>query len=163
MHTLTPDEAHYEKYLDVAMNLLMSPDEPSPSARALVERLGGSLTTANKAMRVFWGYVGRQLDYRRQYPEGIAEPIIKLTEQLMASAREGAALELEGERQRLAAHEEALNEQAQALQAIIDGQRQALTSLHERLRSCEREREIYLGNENHLNDKTKQKNLCCDF
>ena len=131
MIELTPDETHYEKYLDVAMMLLSSPDEVSPSARALVERLGGSLTTANKAMQVFWRYVGRRLAYQQQYPQGMPGPIIKLTEQLMASAREAAAQELEEEKTRLVQREQKMLEQAASLEATIDCQQQALAQANE--------------------------------
>lgn len=97
MHYLTEEERHYEKYIDVAMELLTTNSDISPSARALIERLGGSMTTANKAMRVFWRYVGRRLSYDQQYPEGMPLEVIKLMEKVIAMAREAAKKELQAE------------------------------------------------------------------
>jgi chromosome segregation ATPase len=158
MIELTPDETHYEKYLDVAMMLLSSPEEVSPSARALVERLGGSLTTANKAMQVFWRYVGRRLAYQQQYPQGMPGPIIKLTEQLMASAREAAAQELEEEKTRLVQREQKILEQAASLEATIDSQQQALAQANEQLMDCQRERDEQTAKAGQLCDELEDKN-----
>ena len=97
MHNLTEEERHYEKYIDVAMKLLTTDAEVSPSARALIERVGGSMTTANKAMQVFWGYVGRRLSYDQQYPDGMPLEVIKLMEKVMVIARDTAKKELKAE------------------------------------------------------------------
>jgi len=120
MDGLTEDEKRYEKYIDVAMELLTGDGSVSPSARALVERLGGSMTTANKAMRVFWQYIGRRLSYDQQYPDGMPLEVIKMMEKLMAAARKAADRELDEEKARLERYEEEMAARVATLESSID-------------------------------------------
>ncbi|MCG8026274.1 MAG: DNA-binding protein [Candidatus Thiodiazotropha endolucinida] len=117
---MTEEEQHYQKYIEVGLELLTSSEDVSPSARALVDRLGGSMTTANKAMRVFWGYIGRRLAYDQQYPDGMPVEVIKAMENLMAIARGAAAEELESESARLKAYEEEIASRMATLESSVD-------------------------------------------
>ncbi len=127
MLDLTDDEKRYERYIHVAMELLSAPDAGvSPSARALVERLGGSMTTANKAMRVFWRHVGRRLSYEQHYPAGMAPEVIKAMQTVMACARTAAAEELAIERSRVEVFGEQAAARVSALEKSLDELREEL-------------------------------------
>ena len=115
MNDLTEDEIRYKKYIDVALKLLTDDSDTSPSARALVDRLGGSLTTANKAMQVFWRYVGRRMSYDNKYPDMPVE-VIRIMEKLMATARKAAQAELANEKAKLKAYEDEAENRVTALQ-----------------------------------------------
>lgn len=140
MHDLTEDERRYEKYIDVAMELLTMNGEVSPSARALVERVGGSMTTANKAMRVFWGYVGRRLSYDQQYPDGMPIELIKLMERVVAIARNTAKKELETERLRFEESAEELEARNAILKRSVESLSEEMN--HKKLYNDDLQREL---------------------
>jgi len=146
MFALTDDEQHYEKYIIVALELLTSNDGPNPSSRALVDRLGGSLTTANKAMKVFWRYVSRKLSYEEQYPEGMPLEVIKLMEKVMANSREAAKNELDAERIKLEEHEKEI----EASKAILE---QSVERLSEELNQEKNQSEILNNHLDSINQK----------
>ena len=110
MNDLTDEERQYAKYIQAGVAMLEDAGDQKPSARALVERCGGSMTTAHKAMQVFWRYVGRQLSEGEKYPE-IPDEAVVFMKRLMKLAHEQSRQALADEWRRVQAHEEQVSAQ----------------------------------------------------
>jgi len=67
---------------------------PKPSARALMERFGGSMNTNNDRMTEFWAIVGRNLELRKADFGGIPEHMIQAMGKMLDQSREVAVTEL---------------------------------------------------------------------
>jgi len=140
MFDLTENEKRYEKYMDSAMNILASDDERTLSVRALHEIHGGSMTTATKALQVFWRYLAKRLAYKKLYPEGTPPEVIKATEALMASARSQACNEiaeekkqLEDLRKKMAYQVDQLKEEINALSASLESAKETESTQEEEI------------------------------
>ena len=131
MPEIIDPERHYEKYIDFAYELLTDPEQGSPTARSMLDRFGGSMTTANKAMQVFWRHLGQRLSYEQQYPDGMPLEVIKQMQTLMASARKTAKEELATEREEMASREAEMKNQLAILKTSLDDLQNQNTELHQ--------------------------------
>lgn len=88
---LTPAEKKYEKQIEFAFQMLTDPDLGTPSARSLLKKFGGSLTTHNKAMQAFWAVLSRQLltteDFGPDFPPQVVEAMRTVVELSRSTAK----------------------------------------------------------------------------
>jgi len=107
---------------------------PKPSARALMERFGGSMNTNNDRMTEFWAIVGRNLELRKADFGGIPEHMIQAMGKMLDQSREVAVTELKEAR---AAFEQEKADYA----AEVQKQKEMIHSLGEELANLSAERD----------------------